>query len=131
MRPLPANNAVGLTSKTPWPQKSTGYEERTRLHPLAGVRRTCYPDLHPPLVPIRNPQIPPPRITRDPELLEAQVYYALHSVRACLGEPVEVTRAADNTISVRATLVDTARLEQLKMAKRNSSWTAFPPQARN
>ena len=58
----------------------------------------------------------PAPVAPDPTLVEAQVFYALHRVHACLGEPVEIVRAADGALSVRATLVDSTRTEQVRTA---------------
>jgi hypothetical protein len=49
----------------------------------------------------------------DPLQLETEIYYALHRLKACLGETVEVFRSPGNAFQVRGVVVDSDRKDQL------------------
>jgi hypothetical protein len=76
-------------------------------------------------VPQPLPLYPQPRVPQvsllpfqadDPVLVEMEVYYALHRVRACLGESVEVIRQPGRGFEVRGVVVDAGRKEQIAAA---------------
>ncbi len=70
----------------------------------------------------RGPQIQPASppasasATRDSAVLEIDMLYALHRIRACMGEPVEVVRSSERTLLVRGVVDSAERKEQLLAA---------------
>ena len=60
-------NAVGLTQQdTLAPKSQRATKKETAFTPWLAFAGPAHPDLHPPLVPIRNPQIPPTRLIYMP-----------------------------------------------------------------
>ncbi len=53
---------------------------------------------------------------RDVDEIEAETRFALHRIRACLGEPIEVLRDADGSVLVRGLAVTRDRKEQVAAA---------------
>jgi hypothetical protein len=78
----------------------------------------------PPLLEPAPPVLPPLMASMvDLEAVEIQTRYALHHLRACLGEPIEVARDSSGRVVVRG-LVETAeRKEELLAALQQTPWT--------
>ncbi len=58
---------------------------------------------------------PAPPVTPEPDLalLEVEIYYALHRIRACLGERIEVDRRPDGVFEVRGAVASPEKKEQV------------------
>ncbi len=63
----------------------------------------------PPLIHSEPPATPAP----DAALLEVEIYHALHRVRACLGETIEVDRRPNGVFEVRGAVASPERKEQV------------------
>ncbi|MCZ2076266.1 MAG: hypothetical protein LC130_14860 [Bryobacterales bacterium] len=64
----------------------------------------------------KSPPAPASAAARDFTVLEIEVLYALHGVRACIGEPIEVVRSSERTLMVRGVVDSAERKEQLMTA---------------
>jgi hypothetical protein len=97
------------------------YPEPVRAARLVSYEPPTVVGLAPPPLPLlpepRAPQVSllPAQIA-DPVLTEMEVHYALHRVRACLGEAVEVVRRPGGGLEVRGVVVDSERKEQITAA---------------
>ncbi len=74
----------------------------------------------PPPAPHAGPLEPPPALapTIDAGAVEVEARYALHRLRACLGEPVEVVREASGRVTVKGLAETPERKQELTAALR-------------
>jgi anti-sigma factor RsiW len=89
----------------------------------APARAWPAPVLPVPASPVPEPELSPPKLSVPPHtpeinrqaVAEAEVaaLYALHRLRLCLGEPVEVVRRPDGSVEVRGVVGDEALLSAL------------------
>jgi len=97
------------------------YPEPVRIARAVSYEPPTVVGATPPPLPVypepRAPQVSLlPSQTTDPVLTEMEILYALHRVRACLGEAVEVARQRGGGFEVRGVVVDSERKEQITAA---------------
>jgi hypothetical protein len=104
-------------------------ELQLRSEPAAGVVPASF---EPPAslteahdAPVRQPVVQAaPQTPPDPAASEIEVHSALHRVRACQGETIEVVRARDGTLRVQGTVVSPDRKAQVLAAMATVGVTA-------
>ncbi len=81
------------------------------FEPPASLTRTAPAPI--PLPPAIPPDVQRLPAAQDVTLLEVEVHYALHRIRACIGEALEVNRTPDGIVKVRAAVASPERKAQL------------------